>query len=124
MQKKSPNQEMDKKKPNSLQNLWYWFRKLYGTSPGFVWLFLAEVPLTIGIPLLSAYLPSKLVEDITNLSVGGTIGTAVVNLALVGGTLSVLYAAQCWIKNTQTKQEPKVNFALSQKLAEASMATS
>lgn len=124
MEKKSPKQQQNKKRSTTWSNLWYWFRKLYGVSPGFVWLFLVEVPLTIGIPLLSAYLPSKLVEDITNLSVGGTIETAIVHLVLVGGALAVLYVAQCWIQTTQTKRERKVCFALSQKKADASMATS
>lgn len=124
MQTKSQNPKIEKKKPNALQNLWYWFGKLYGTSPEFIWLFLAEVPLTIGVSLLSAYLPSKLVEDITNLSVGGTIGIAIRNLTLLGTALAILYVAQNWILNTQTKKEQKVCFALSQKMADASMATS
>ena len=61
---------MEKKKEEAgrygtWDNLWYWLKKLYGESPGFVWLYLAEMVLSVSISLVGVYMPSVLVADIT-----------------------------------------------------------
>lgn len=106
-----------------LSNLWYWFRKIYRQSPMLAWLFVMEVPVAIAISLMGAYLPSRLVADITELSQNGQMKAVLVNLTLNGAVLTILYVSQCWLQNAQAKKRWKVSFSLSKSMAEASMTT-
>lgn len=82
-------------KRGTLENLLYWLKELYRESPGFVWLYLLEIGVTMGISLLGVYMPSVLVADITQ---GGTLEDILADLALLGGGLVCLYLLNNWLE--------------------------
>lgn len=80
------------------ENLLYWLKIMYTDSPGFVWLYLAGIAVTVGISLLGVYMPSVLVADITQ---GGSVKSILGDLALLGGGLTVLYLLNNWLEQTK-----------------------
>lgn len=90
--------EKSKTKRTTIQNLLYWMKALYRESPGFVWLYLVGCGVTVGVSLLSVYLPSVLVEDITR---KGTLEAILADLALLGGGLMGLYLLNDWLERTK-----------------------
>ncbi len=89
----------------TLENLWYWLKHLYRISPGYVRIYLAGIILTLGISLLSVYMPSVLVADITGKK---PLETIFRNLALLGGGLLLLYLLQNWLDNTKIVLREKI----------------
>lgn len=80
------------------ENLLYWLKVMYTDSPGFVWLYLAGIAVTVGISLLGVYMPSVLVADITQ---GGSVKSILGDLAILGGGLTVLYLLNNWLEQTK-----------------------
>ena len=90
------------KKPGIWDNFFFWIRRLWKKSPLFVCLYLAEIPVWVGIYLLDAYLPSVLVEDIT---AGKSLGAVTGRLLAVGGTMTVFRVVQDWLQKTEELKE-------------------
>ncbi len=88
----------EKTKRSTRENLLYWLKALYIDSPGFVWLYLAGIAVSVGISLLGVYMPSVLVADITQ---GGTVKGILGDLALLGGALTGLYLLNNWLEQTK-----------------------
>ena len=103
---------MEKKKEEAgrygtWDNLWYWLKKLYGESPGFVWLYLAEMVLSVSISLVGVYMPSVLVADITR---GEGLEAVLLHLGLLGGGFLILQTASIWMEGTKTILENRICF--------------
>ena len=79
-------------------NLFYWLKTLYRDSPLYVWLYLAQAALAIGISLLGVYMPSVLVADITE---GRSLERVLADLAVLGGGLAGLYLLNNWLEGTE-----------------------
>lgn len=94
----SGSEEPSKPKRKTIENLLYWLQALYRESPGFVWLYLAGIGVSIGISLLGVYLPSVLVEDITQ---DGTLEGMLADLMILGGGLVCLYLLNNWLERTK-----------------------
>lgn len=103
---------------SSVNNLLYGLSRLYRTSPGFVFLAIFEIPLSIGISLLGVYLPSVLVADITK---GAEISMILSHLALLGGGLVFLYGFQSFTSNTQGLWAVRMRYNGSLRLAKEAM---
>lgn len=94
-----------KNKGRAVRAYVFWLRTLYRESPAFVWLYLAEIPVTVGIFLAGAYLPSVLTADIT---AGEPVGRIVLNLAVLGGLLVFLQALRVWLHRTQEIRDDEI----------------
>lgn len=80
------------------ENLLYWLKVLYRESPQLVWLYLGGIGVSIGLSLLSVYMPSVLVADITD---GGSMKEILRDLAVLGGGLVCLYLCGNWLDQTK-----------------------
>lgn len=94
----SMEKKNEKTKRSTRENLLYWLKALYIDSPGFVWLYLAGIAVSVGISLLGVYMPSVLVADITQ---GGTVKGILGDLAVLGGALTGLYLLNNWLEQTK-----------------------
>ncbi len=101
-----------------VSSLWYWLKRLYRESPGFVWLYGLEAAFAIGISLLGVYLPSVLVADITG---GGSLGVLAAHLAGLGGGLVCLYVASNYVEQTKKLKNKGIGYGYSLQAARASM---
>lgn len=101
-----------------LNNLSYWLKTLYRESPGFVWLYVVGIGVTVGISLLGVYMPSALVADITD---GGTVEDVLADLALLGGGLLCLNMLSYWLGRTKEIAEYKLVGRQGLRVAEAAM---
>ena len=106
------------KKPGIWDNFFFWIRRLWKKSPLFVCLYLAEIPVWVGIYLLDAYLPSVLVEDIT---AGKSIAAVAGRLLIVGGTMTAFRVAQDWLQKTEELKSSRIRRENSEELVGAAM---
>ena len=106
------------KKPGIWDNFFFWIRRLWKKSPLFVCLYLAEIPVWVGIYLLDAYLPSVLVEDIT---AGKSLGAVTGRLLAVGGTMTVFRVVQDWLQKTEELKSSRIRRENSEELVGAAM---
>lgn len=104
------------KKPGIWDNFFFWIRRLWKKSPLFVCLYLAEIPVWVGIYLLDAYLPSVLVEDIT---AGKSLGAVTGRLLAVGGTMTVFRVVQDWLQKTEELKSSRIRRENSEELVGA-----
>lgn len=109
-----------KQKHGTMENLLYWLKALYREAPGFVWLYLAGIGSAIGISLLGVYMPSVLVEDITQ---GGTVKNILGDLAVLGGGLVCLYLLSNWLERTKSICGSRLGHKQALKVAKASLET-
>ncbi len=108
-----------KKKQDSggiIRNLWDWLAKLYRESPFFVWLFIIQIPLEVGISLLGAYFPSALVADITG---SMRVKAMVFDLAVLGGGLTVMKVVKGWAGQACKAKEERLRYKHSLEIVEA-----
>ena len=108
------------KRVRTIRNTYYWLKKLYHDAPTFVWLYLLQIPILIGISLLGAYLPSVLVENITD---GEGIAVIIQNIFLLGGGLLLLYVGNEWISRTQRCKQTKIGYQYIQDIVKQVMET-
>ncbi len=94
------------KKEGVLSQLSYWLNILWHESPSYICISLLSIPLAVGISLLSAWLPSVLVDDIT---AQRPISVMIKNLALTGGGLAALYVAQDWVRSSLRIRERRIS---------------
>lgn len=92
---------------STASNLWYWLKELFRLSPVFPLLYLAGIPLSVGISLLGAYMPSVLVRDITD---GSGVEAMLGHLAVLGGAMVGLYVLNSWLEWTRTLQGNRLRF--------------
>ena len=85
-------------KDGVLFQLFFWLKVLWQKSPSFVFVSLAVIPTSVVISLLTAYLPSALVDDIT---AQRSLAEVLKTLGLTGGLLTALYVLQDWLRSTQ-----------------------
>lgn len=113
---------MKEKKTGKKSGMWgnfvFWTKRIWKRSPIFVCLYLAEIPLWVGIYLLDAYLPSVLVEDIT---AGKGIGAVAGRLLLVGGSLAVFRVVQDWLQKTEEVKSSRIRRANAEELVGSAM---
>lgn len=108
-------EHQSKRKGRVFRNLGFWFCTLYRESPGFVWLYLLDIPVVVGISLLGAYLPSVLVADIT---AGREIRQIITNLFLLGGILVFLQVFGEWLKKTREIRDDESRFSHAEQLVD------
>lgn len=123
MRKEKEEASQDKAKEKhrkTWENLLYWLKVLYRESPGFVWLYLAGIGVTIGISLLEVYMPSALVTDIT---AGGSIEKILLDLVFLGGGMLCLYLLQNWMGMTANILELRIGIKQALRIAEVSLDT-
>lgn len=102
----------------AVENLLYWLKVLYREAPGFVWLYLAEIAVTLGISLLGVYMPSVLVADIT---AGGGAQRVIRDVALLGGGLACLHLMSKWLEQTKQIGAGKIRLGQTVRLAQATL---
>ena len=73
-------------KDGVLFQLFFWLKVLWQKSPSFVFVSLAVIPTSVVISLLTAYLPSALVDDIT---AQRSLAEVLKTLGLTGGLLTL-----------------------------------
>ncbi len=90
-----------------IRNLRDWLVKLFRESPGFVWLYIVQIPLSIGIALLGAYFPSALVGDITE---SMPLEVIIFDLVLLGGGLTAMNVLRGWVEQSQKVKEERLRY--------------
>lgn len=95
------------------KNLLFWLKRLWKKSPLFVCLYLAEIPVWVGIYLLDAYLPSILTEQVL---AGSSAGAAAGRILLLGGSLAALYVFQDWLQKTEKVKNNRISRANAEEL--------
>lgn len=108
---------MKKKKEGERAEIWknllFWLKRLWKKSPLFVCLYLAEIPVWVGIYLLDAYLPSVLTEQVL---AGSSAGAAAGRILLLGGSLAALYVFQDWLQKTEKVKNNRISRANAEEL--------
>ena len=92
-------------KDGGLFQLFFWLKVLWQKSPSFVFVSLAVIPTSVVISLLTAYLPSALVDDIT---AQRSLAEVLKTLGLTGGLLTALYVLQDWLRSTQQLKNRRI----------------
>ena len=92
-------------KDGVLFQLFFWLKVLWQKSPSFVFVSLAVIPTSVVISLLTAYLPSALVDDIT---AQRSLAEVLKTLGLTGGLLTALYVLQDWLRSTQQLKNRRI----------------
>lgn len=105
-------------KHGTLENLLYWLKSLYREAPGLVWLYGAAVAASVALSLLGVYMPSVLVADITR---GDKVEKILLDLAVLGGGLVLLYLFSCWAERTKPLLSSRMEHRQALRLARLSL---
>ncbi len=105
-------------KHGTLENLLYWLRILCREAPGLVWLYGTGVAVSVALSLLGVYMPSVLVADITR---GDRAEKILLDLALLGGGLVLLYLFSCWAERTKPLLSKRMEHGQALRLAKLAL---